>query len=30
LRFSRLEHEMQMIHAPQERRDPGTDRPPHY
>jgi uncharacterized coiled-coil protein SlyX len=31
-RFSRLEHEMQMIHAPQERSnpDPGADRPPHY
>ena len=31
-RFSRLEHEIQMIHAPQEPNhpDPGDERPPHY
>ena len=29
-RFVRFEHEMQMFQQPQERQEPGTDRPPHY
>lgn len=29
-RFTRVEHEMQIINEPRERPDPGTDRPPHY
>lgn len=29
-RFTRLESEMQIMNQPPERRDPGTDRPPHY
>ena len=29
-RFNRLEHEMELINQPPERRDAGTDRPPHY
>lgn len=29
-RFNRLEHEMELINQPPERRDGGTDRPPHY
>lgn len=29
-RFGRIEGELQMINEPNERRDPGIERPPHY
>lgn len=29
-RFQRLEHDLQQVAQPPERRDPASERPPHY
>ena len=29
-RFGRIEGELQMMHEPTDKRDPGNERPPHY